>query len=123
MLNFLMPVRASAQCALFMCRCILILIVPTTDIDMFLNTCAFQESDDPYYVTLLASQTTHRAVLAGDRRRSLGLCDKTSEFIEEATRYVSIARQNFNPSPRMSVCPLYFYHSYTLISSVEYWHC
>ena len=49
-------------------------------------TFAFQESDDPYYVTLLASHSTHRAVLAGDRRRAPRLCDNTSEFIEEATR-------------------------------------
>lgn len=105
------------MCTLFMCRCILILIVPATDIDMFLNTCAFQESDDPYYVTLLASQTTHRAVLAGDRRRSPGLCDKTSEFIEEATRYVTV-RNSSQAQERQSVL---FYHLHTIISSVEHW--
>ena len=53
---------------------------------MFKCSKHFQESDDPYYVTLLASHATHRAVLAGDRRRAPGLCDKTSEFIEEAVR-------------------------------------
>ena len=52
----------------------------------FLDCFTFQESDDPYYVTLLASQTTHRAVLAGDMERAPTLCDNTSEFIEEAVR-------------------------------------
>eukprot|EP00092_Neocalanus_flemingeri_P001165 GFUD01001241.1.p1 GENE.GFUD01001241.1~~GFUD01001241.1.p1 ORF type:complete len:1098 (+),score=305.94 GFUD01001241.1:251-3544(+) len=51
---------------------------------------AYQECEDPSYVALLAVQTTHRAVLAGDQHSTPALgdwCDRASEFLEEAIRY------------------------------------
>ena len=47
-----------------------------------------QESCDPTYVALLAAHTTHRAVLAGDSIKAPALCDHTSDFVEEAVRYI-----------------------------------
>ena len=47
-----------------------------------------QESCDPSYVALLAAHTTHRAVLAGDTTKAPALCDHTSDFVEEAVRYI-----------------------------------
>jgi len=46
----------------------------------------YQECEDPSYVALLAVQTTHRAVLAGDRDTTPSMCDHASEFLEEAVR-------------------------------------
>jgi len=56
-----------------------------TDIDNLPTS--YQECEDPSYVALLAVQTTHRAVLAGDYDTSPTLCDHASEFLEEAVRY------------------------------------
>ena len=45
-----------------------------------------QETNQPAYVTVLAAQTTHRAVLAGEREVGPVLCDRASEFLDEAVR-------------------------------------
>jgi len=47
----------------------------------------YQECEDPSYVALLAVQTTHRAVLAGDIDTTPTMCDHAAEFLEEAVRY------------------------------------
>ena len=45
-----------------------------------------QETDQPAYVAILAAQTTHRAVLAGEIERTPVLCDRATEIIDEAVR-------------------------------------
>ena len=45
-----------------------------------------QESHQPAYVALLAAQTTHRAVIAGEDQLTPVLCDRASDFIDEAVR-------------------------------------
>eukprot|EP00090_Calanus_glacialis_P000417 TRINITY_DN10251_c0_g1_i1.p1 TRINITY_DN10251_c0_g1~~TRINITY_DN10251_c0_g1_i1.p1 ORF type:complete len:1045 (-),score=302.19 TRINITY_DN10251_c0_g1_i1:87-3221(-) len=47
----------------------------------------YQECEDPSYVALLAAQTTHRAVLSGERDTTPTMCDHASEFVEDAVRY------------------------------------
>jgi len=47
----------------------------------------YQETDNPAYVALLASQTTYRAVLSGDFETTPTMCHHASEFIDEAVRY------------------------------------
>ena len=45
-----------------------------------------QETNQPAYVAVLAAQTTHRALLAGERDVGPVLCDRAAEFIDEAVR-------------------------------------
>ena len=52
----------------------------------FINNISLQESHQPAYVALLAVQTTHRAVLAGDTQLTPVLCDRASEYLDEAVR-------------------------------------
>ena len=50
------------------------------------NNINHQETNQPAYVAVLAAQTTHRALLAGEREVGPVLCDRAAQYIDEAVR-------------------------------------